>query len=140
MTRDLLHGPCRFYYSDGTLAVESFFDNGKREGKACYYSKEGLLVKESNYKQGLLDGVQKYFQNGILASEFEMKEGKFDGKILLYHPDGTVRREVNMKEGKRHGIDSLWDVYEGILFAFEYSEGAFVKAHIEDLVAKQYKL
>jgi len=45
-----------------------------------------------------------------------------------------------MKDGRRHGVDSLWDPFEGIIFALEYSDGVFIKSQVEDLVAKHYKL
>ena len=71
-------GICKSYYKDGRYE-ECPFVNGKKEGLAKIYSdsNKGKINMEEEYKNGLLNGIQRiYRMDGKVQKEFHFKDGK----------------------------------------------------------------
>ncbi|MFH1622777.1 MAG: toxin-antitoxin system YwqK family antitoxin [Candidatus Omnitrophota bacterium] len=94
-------GPVKGYYPNGNLRFESYYKNGKLEGKFKFYYESGILQTEKNYKNDKEEGLCKwYYENGNLESERNYKEGKLDGITKTYHEDGTLWTEEYYKDGE----------------------------------------
>ncbi len=77
-------GFLRKYHMSGQIYVEEYFSSYKkrvREGKRKLWRKDGNLYRESEYKQGKLDGYQiSYWDNGQLKRKDFYKKGKLKEK------------------------------------------------------------
>lgn len=118
------------YYPDGQVRHSAGYDlNGKRQGEALTYSESGVVVKRSNYRDGLLEGWQStYHDNGKVAESYNWRQGKRvdgeyleydengkrvgrityranlpDGPITSYYPDGKIKDSGQFVAGKKVG-------------------------------------
>lgn len=112
------------FWDNGTLKVKgSFTESAYRrgswehlvgEGRATRYSRDGVLLEESNYRDGRYAGERKiYFENGKLAIEQHYEKDKVrmtkcydpSGKLELseaYFEDGSLKaNSTQMSEKER---------------------------------------
>lgn len=75
-------------YPDGKICATGFKDKktGKFEGHWKVYSKQGDLIEECDYKDGLEDGkLIRYNFYNIVSSITEYRNGKKEGKYVKYY-------------------------------------------------------
>lgn len=90
------------YNADGSMLSEESYDGkGTIHGKARYFTEEGKLYYEYDYKAGLLVGYKYYGLDGKVLSE--AADGKGNFKIKAFYPEGTLRYEGTFKKGKGNG-------------------------------------
>ena len=79
-------------------------DGEVSDGVRKTYRKDGSLLSEANYKEGVLHGVSKnYYDNGKVQNLITFKEGVKDGLVQTYYKDGVLNRETTYKNGKMDG-------------------------------------
>ncbi len=88
-------GPARFYYNDGNLSEEGFWNIDHWEGEYKFYHKGGQLAYDWNYDSlGRRTGTQKYFhENGELKYEGDWAEGKTQGTLKMFNESGQLISE-----------------------------------------------
>jgi hypothetical protein len=96
-------GIVREYYMNGNLKGEVHYGmDGKRNGVAKGFYKDGLLRAENNFTNDKLNGaVDAYFSNGAIDSEATYINGVEDGIVKHYHPNGKLESETIWKDGKK---------------------------------------
>lgn len=83
--------------------------NGKFNGKCMYLNAYGNINGELNFKDGLLDGLQKYFdEKGKLTEEKTFAAGKLNGKRSTYYENGNLELVENYTEDKLDGISTSY--------------------------------
>jgi hypothetical protein len=107
------------YNNDGTKSTEHNYINGKKNGKACCWDKNGETL-ECYYKNDVKHGIYlcKY-SNGAKKYECEFINGRMEGPEYLYNIDGTLKLENQYSKGlivSRHEflqnyIDKIDEVY-----------------------------
>jgi len=115
-------GIAKEYYPSGKIETESFYANGKLNGKSITYYENGNLKYEENYKNSKLDGLIKtYFEDGTIRTEIYYKNGELDGLAKEYYGNGQVFIQESYKNGELDG-ESLRERYTivicSILFLF----------------------
>ena len=84
-------GIAKDYYPSSKIKTESFYVNGKLNGKSITYYENGNLKYEENYKNSKLDGLIKtYFEDGTIRTELYYKNGELDGFAKEYYGNGQV--------------------------------------------------
>lgn len=73
-----------------TIYKKAPFQNGKLSGIVSLFNADGKLLMESNYKNGMLNGISKYYfaDTGQLIAEATYKDGLLNGKFTTYHLNG----------------------------------------------------
>lgn len=126
----------RVFSENGTIALTTFFDqkgNKVSEGKTVNRLNEGVwnyyhkgskqLMKVENYKNGMLEGIQKiYFSTGEIAEETTFKNGLKEGSYKIYVQNGNVVEESTFKNDQYDG-PAIFRNPSGIII----SKGNFVK-------------
>jgi len=70
------------FWENGNKKLVYSFKNNEYEGTCCEWSKEGVLIKEMNYKKGYEDGSQKmFYDNGKVRSNYIMINGRRFGLL-----------------------------------------------------------
>ena len=83
------------------MALSANYKNNKLHGTVAKFL-NGNLAQESNYKEGILDGVYKEFhRSGSIQKEINYKNGKLDGPFRYYDENGKVNLQYNYKNGKQ---------------------------------------
>lgn len=75
------HGPVIKFYPSGKVEAVGQSDHGMRSGKWAFYDEAGVLVGET-----------------------EFKNGDFDGRRVFFTPDGKVKSEERWVAGVQQGL------------------------------------
>jgi hypothetical protein len=84
------------YYSGGKVKSEITYKNGKKNGVARSFDRDGSLVLELNYVDDKREGMsKKYFAGGkILAQTTEYRNDKMNGVQIKYRGNGKLLSEA----------------------------------------------
>lgn len=132
-----------FYYANGKIASEGFFENGLPIGLWKNYYESGQLKSQGFKLAGMSDSLWKFYSPlGVLtwtySYENDLKNGcatKFDslgnkseesyyvdgvkqGEQISYFQDGSIKRKSNFIDGKESGL-ALEFNKEGIVVSEE---------------------
>ena len=119
-----LEGPSRFYEKNGKLVSESWFVDGLRQGKTKMYYNTGSLYCVQRYLNNLLNGKQEYFfKNGKPYVNFYYENEKLEGTVSIYGVAGNLLRQLHYQQGERHGSEKMWDSHGNCLMECEYEHG-----------------
>jgi antitoxin component YwqK of YwqJK toxin-antitoxin module len=89
------NGPWREFSKNGILVQEGQYLNGVRVGKWKLYYETGELVMEENYVYGVMEGPFKsFYKNGQVLSEGYYVENKREGKFLIYDISGNLTKTM----------------------------------------------
>jgi len=90
-----------YYTENGQIRTEENYKDGKKDGKSTRYYENGQIEEDGNYKNGESDGKWTFFyENGQIEGEGNFKDGERDGKTTSYYENGQIRGEENYKDGK----------------------------------------
>lgn len=83
--------------------------NNVKEGYWITLTKDKVIIIESYYVHGKLNGPIKYYTDeGRLMSESVMTNEKQNGACVFYNSDGKVKAKGNFKNDEK---DGLWEFY-----------------------------
>src|SRR5690606_15015981 len=87
MENDLPIGHWTFYYSNGRLKSEGFYnEQGKKENKWTWFHKNNLIKETAIYVDDELNGENLHFhENGKPYVVCSLKNGEFDGEYKYYN-------------------------------------------------------
>ena len=97
----------------GEVSGEWFgkLEKGKRNGEWLAFEKNGQLLYQFNYKNGLPDGLWKsFYKGGRLKSEGYFKKGQRIGNSKTYYLNGKLEISSSHENGKFEG---LYESYRG---------------------------
>lgn len=103
---------CNFYCNE--INYEDI-ENSKFESKMTTYSKEGKIINEGNYENGLKSGKWNYFTDlGVKDIEEEYEKGILNGSFISYYENNKIHEKGNMLNGKKNG-DWVTKYYDGAI-------------------------
>lgn len=98
-----LNGAYKISQGNGEY-YEASFSDGKLDGIAKYYDRNGKIMAERSYKNGQLTGVSReYHPNGKVKKEIELTAGIFTGFYREYTRSGMLWREYFYKNDQMEG-------------------------------------
>jgi antitoxin component YwqK of YwqJK toxin-antitoxin module len=82
-----------------------------RNGAWKEHNRQGIVIREGYYKNGLQHGVWKIFSdaNGELVIEEEYTDGVLHGKYRSYHDNGIIFSEGSYRLNKRDGDFKIYN-------------------------------
>ena len=99
-----------YHFESNQLMTYEFYKNGKLDGIRKVFYKDGTIAEETNYKLGVKEGASKRFsEKGQLIESHIYKNDLFDGPATYYDGLGNKMYEGNYVSGKRVGI---WKFFE----------------------------
>lgn len=70
------------YWKNGNKKLDYKFSNDEYEGTCSEWNRQGVLIKEMNYRKGHEEGSQKmFYDNGKIRSNYVMIEGRRYGLL-----------------------------------------------------------
>lgn len=103
---------CNFYCNE--INYEDI-ENSKFDSKMTTYSKEGKIINEGNYENGLKSGKWNYFTDlGVKDIEEEYEKGILNGSFISYYENNKIHEKGNMLNGKKNG-DWVTKYYDGAI-------------------------
>jgi antitoxin component YwqK of YwqJK toxin-antitoxin module len=102
-------GSWRYLFKDGKILSQENYKNGVLNGELINYYPDKTITELSLYKNGLQHGAsKKYSDKGILIEEITYLNGKLSGLAKYFELNGDLRETGNYKDGKR---DGKWAYY-----------------------------
>lgn len=81
------------YYSNGNIAMEEKFVDGKKEGFHKHYFRNGNLSAIQEFHNDSLNGLWiECFEDGSIWTQGKTKANKFDGVKVYYERDGNIEK------------------------------------------------
>lgn len=106
------NGKWTIWYENGNIKTVEHYSNGKLDGKKLNYFEEGHLQTEEEYANDKRHGKQIIYDEtpGVILSESSYADGELDGESRSYYngelwresfyKNGTMLREKEYKNGK----------------------------------------
>jgi antitoxin component YwqK of YwqJK toxin-antitoxin module len=113
-----------YIYNNDVLSLHVFVKNGKKNGVATRYDKNGVKFSENTLKDDQLDGMQEFFyKNGEIKSVLYYTNGVVDGECINFYKDERIKKAFFFNKGKKNGTWKTY-FYDGQLQSVEqYIDG-----------------
>jgi S1-C subfamily serine protease/antitoxin component YwqK of YwqJK toxin-antitoxin module len=86
--KDLYDGWCNWYYRNGQRSKLSFYKQGKLDSTTYYWSENGVLTKEEDYKNDRLHGAMiGYYPDGKLRYMAKYNNGAMEGNYYIEYDE-----------------------------------------------------
>lgn len=120
----LLDGDLIEYNIAGTKTAQIPYKEGKRQGKALYFTPQGVLSGTIHFDNDIIHGkVEEFHPNGATKSEVFYKQGNKEGKEVHYFNQGKIKSIAHYQNGKLHGESKEWNQNGALIFEGLYEEG-----------------
>lgn len=119
-------GEAKEFYPNGSVKREVSFKNGLPCGTVKTYDKEGRLISQEEYKDGLRDGRAKRFNfihNIPTEEQLSYKDGFLSGTRKIFSPDGKLLVSEEYRAGKRDGEVKHFNLEGFMEIKAEYKNG-----------------
>lgn len=115
----------QFFSKKGILESQGKMKGKKRVGKWTYFFKDGkTLLSEENYKDGKLDGqATTYYKNGKKTEVANYLNGKLHGKRMRYSDSGKEIESFTYRSGVIHGPAIIYDEKGEVYAKGSYKNG-----------------
>ncbi|RTL60329.1 MAG: hypothetical protein EKK37_05690 [Sphingobacteriales bacterium] len=103
-------GKVKAFFSNGNLATEFEFIEGKTNGADKKYYSNGKPASDASYDYGATEGVyHEYYPDGKLKEEYNYLHDNVNGPYKEYNNKGKLVEEGNYYNGMLHGPLKLYD-------------------------------
>ncbi len=101
----------RYFWSNGDLKYEVYYENGEKEGlEISYYDGQDCIEYSNTYNKGVLDGPRVMFYPNCSTRVEEMyKNGLKDGYERNFDQTGVLLTEGNFLKGELDGSYAHFD-------------------------------
>tara|TARA_Y100001963_G_scaffold158739_1_gene259495 strand:- start:1765 stop:2766 length:1002 start_codon:yes stop_codon:yes gene_type:complete len=97
-TGNIWHGRCRWWSADGILVKDYNYRLGKLHGKFIDYYSTGVKRASGIMKYGTMDGKWTfYYHGGEKELECKFDFGNLIGSAKLYHDNGILKQKVDVE-------------------------------------------
>ena len=117
-------GNVYFYFPDGTIQQALFYKNGKREGLAREYDKDGNIITLFEYSNDFLISRQRINR----TDNNRLKQGDWKE----FYPGGGIKVEKTYRDDRLHGYYKEYDEKGRLSLTMLYDNGSIVKSRVED--------
>lgn len=110
-TDGIKRGFWRYYWPDGDLKYEVYYENGEKEGlEIKYYDAQDCLEFSNTYHKGNLDGPSvSFFSNCAIKCEEQFNDGQKSGYERCYDEQGNLQTEGKFSKGELDGAYAHFD-------------------------------
>lgn len=104
-----IHGKGTYYFPNGNVQTEVFYDRGVRSGSHTEYYENGMLAGTGFWKDNKEHGIWEFnYPNGNLLDKGEYLEGKRSGIWEARNENGTLRSKGLYVDGKE---ERYWEFF-----------------------------
>lgn len=116
---------------------------GEKHGWFKGYDRDGVLIYEYNYSNGLWNGINKEYSvygGRKLAQTETYKDGVLNGPAVYYFDGTLVKEKGSYKDGKMHGEWIVMQPFDSYGFSDELKKGSkyVKKSYFYDMGEKTY--
>lgn len=121
---EIREGVALTYHTNGKVAIEANYKNGKLDGVFRAYYENGNLWQTIGYKDGVEDGIStNYYDNGKKQSSEVYKNGVLNGLSQEWDERGVIRRKMPYENGQIHGLAQIYDELGALKEEMKFEHG-----------------
>lgn len=129
-------------WPNGRVQSVKIYANEKEHGTWMFFNDSGMLVRETNYRFGKLNGKSASFlDNGNQLSLEYFKDGLQDSMRIIWYPDGHLQADEHYKNGKPDGLCRTFSpdghIRSTVRYVNNQMEGNFLKANEQGLTIEE---
>ncbi len=121
---DKKEGTGYLYFPDGKINQTIAYRNGKKEGLAKEFDRQGNLITLLEYSNDFLISRDKINRTD--------SKGLKQGDWKEFYPSGGIKFEKSYKDDQLHGYYKEHDVKGNLILTMLYDNGAIVKSNVQD--------
>lgn len=127
------------YFASGKLRHEITYLNGLARGAAVFYFEDGNVNEQGYWDVNHWEGDYKYYyENGQMAYHFQFNEnGKREGAQRYYHENGVLKYQGNWLNGKTEGAIRIYNSKGQLESVRNYVNGKFASSEEQVLPADE---
>ena len=119
-----LTGPRTFYYCNGKLLAQEYYESGMADSVYKTYFHTGIVNIEGQYQNSVKSGIWKYhYPDGKIRSIEEYTDGKLNGRQITYYENGKPEVETAYKEDEKNGLCKRFDPDGTLLYQLTFKKG-----------------
>ncbi len=98
------------YHSQGELAYEATYSDGRKNGIERKWYTGNVLREEREYREGVKYGIHRgWWENGQIQFRYEFNgDGLYEGARCEWYQNGQLFRDFNYVNGQESGSQRLW--------------------------------
>lgn len=116
---DIKEGNSIYYFNTGELKEIIYYSNGKRQGYAKEYNKDGVVITLKQFKDNYLISRERINR----VDDQGLKQGTYK----TFFEDGSLKKEENYLDNQLHGYYREFDEKGALLQTFRYERGAIIE-------------
>jgi len=110
-------------YENGNLKCQYGTKLGKRDGKFTQYNEDGTIFLECYYIDGKKNGEEKCYSSVEVTSMGNYIDDKIEGDYITVNHKQNSRKITKYKNGKRNGEEIVYYDGEKIYYKAYYIDG-----------------
>jgi len=132
------NGKAQSFYPDGSVAEETIWKDGLKEGPSKQYFNSGQVKTTANYFNNKLEGAfTGFFPAGMKEIEGAYRQGAPDGEWKRYDEKGVLISTVKYAGGIITNLDELEAAQQEFFKKVAEQEGRIPEPTIEDMMRQQ---
>lgn len=124
---DERNGPSTYYAADGSVLLETFYEDGDENHDKVYYRFDGTIRDKSKMINGYQSTSEKYDKNGNLESSVNFKNK--NETLKLTRNNGVIIQSMQLVNGELNGKYTQTDKFNNLLIDEEYVNNMNVKTY-----------
>lgn len=127
LNKGLEDGIWKFYNSGGVVVRMTNFKEGVESGEYKMFFEDSKTIKEkATYVDGKLDGLyEEFFANGKIKSRGYFQDDAKVGEWIEFYPNGKIQRRVFFLDGEVNGTSQSFDGMGNPTIEEYYKNGSF---------------
>ncbi|HYW96311.1 MAG TPA: hypothetical protein VE870_12035 [Bacteroidales bacterium] len=126
---DKKEGRSYYYFDNGALKEEVMYTNGKREGPAREYDKEGDVITLLEYHNNYLINRERINR--------EDSKGLKQGDWKVFYNDGRIYKEMNYIDNQLDGLYKEYGPKGNLVLVLRYDKGKIVEDNKDDILQEE---
>ncbi|NPA67379.1 MAG: toxin-antitoxin system YwqK family antitoxin, partial [Chlorobi bacterium] len=128
------------YYKDGIKVKEENYKTGKLHGNQIIFYDNGQIFDKKTYEDGVQNGIWvKYYRNGNVFLKAKVVNDKMEGPMLRYYKNGKIEVKGQYKNDLKDGVWTFYDE-KGEKTTITFKNGHDVnEAEVEKRESEEYK-
>ncbi len=121
---DKREGMAYYYYPDGALKETVTYENGRKNGEAREYARDGRIITVLEYRHNIITGKEE-------INRYDEKNQKI-GTWREYYPDGRIKKEMSYIDGALNGLYKEFNEKGALVMAMRYANGKIMTDEVEE--------
>lgn len=109
--------------------LESYVD-GQLNGPSLEFDTRGQVIKRSDYKAGVFDGIVASYKFGRVEKSTPYVNGVIEGTYEEFNGQGKIQKMIEFKDGKQNGALKYYDEQGNVTLEYQYKNGEKVSGGI----------